>query len=106
MVDPFDIDLLAEAIAALVAGAQAFVVFRWHRVVTIEVDVAADPDVLYRRQAGDVLDVIDEMVDCRRLFGADEHAHARDAHDTASRRHLADRLVGLADRKSTRLNSS
>src|SRR5262245_47779131 len=46
MVQALDVDLLAEAVASLIGGAQPLVLLRRHVVVAVEVRVAADPDVL------------------------------------------------------------
>jgi hypothetical protein len=100
VIEPFDIDLVAEAVAALVTRSETLVVLGRHRVVAVEVHVAADADVLDRRQLGDVVDVIEHVLDRRRFLRPHEHADARDAHDPAGRGHLPNRFVGLAARMS------
>ena len=47
----FDVDLLAKTVAALVARAELPVQLRRHVVVAIEIDVAADAEVLRARSA-------------------------------------------------------
>jgi hypothetical protein len=64
--------------------------------VAVEVYVAADAHVLHRRQADDVVDVIEEVLDGCRLLDADEHSNAGDPHHPARRRHLLDGFVRLA----------
>jgi hypothetical protein len=65
VVDAFDVDLLADPVAAFVAGAQSLVFFRRHVVVAVKVDVAAHADVLDAREFLDVIEMIEEMLDGR-----------------------------------------
>jgi hypothetical protein len=98
MVEPFHVELLAEAVAALVALAQLLVELRRHVVVAVQVDVAAHAHVLDGGQPDHVVEVVEDVLDRRGLLGPDEHPHPGDAHDAALRRHPPDRLVGLAAR--------
>src|SRR5215813_14894974 len=67
VIEPFDVDLLAEAITALVPRAQSFVFFRWHPVIAIKIDVAADAEVLRADQFSDVIEMIERVFYCGRL---------------------------------------
>src|SRR5918999_1407711 len=84
VIDALDVDLLAEAVAPLVAGAQPTVLLGRHVVIAVEVDVAADPEVLRADELGHVIVVIEKVLDRRRLVTLDEHPHAGDAHDAAA----------------------
>src|SRR6185369_10583305 len=98
MIEAFDVDLVAEAVARLVRLLQLLVLIRRHVVVAVQVGVRADADVLDADQLHDVIDVIDDVLDRGRLLVLHEHAHAGDAHHAALHRELADRLVGLEPR--------
>src|SRR5688572_4765171 len=98
MIEALDVDLFAETVTALVTVPQALVLFRTHRVVAIQVDVASHADVLDRSQANHMIDVIEIMLDGRRLLCADEHAYARNAHHAAGRSHLLYSFVRLTPR--------
>ena len=68
-----------------------------HRVgVPHHVEIAADRHVLHAGQPGHVIDVVEHVFDRHRLAVADHEPNHRDPHHAAARRHLPDRLVGLA----------
>src|SRR5690606_13660106 len=98
VIDALDVDLVAERVAVLVAGLEPRVVLGRHVVIAVQVDVAADAEVLYADQVPDIVEVIDVVLDRGRLDVAHEVADARDAHDAARLRHRADRLVRLGAR--------
>src|SRR5262245_51686438 len=96
MINAFDVNLLAESVTAFVSGAQPLVLFRRHIVVTVQINVAAHAEVFDAGYFFDVIEMIQVMLDGRRLIVLDEHPHPRNAHHSARRGHLPDRLIGLA----------
>src|SRR5262245_4722403 len=102
VIEPFDVDLLAEAITALVPRSQSFVLFGWHLVIAIEIDVAADSEVLRSDQFSDVIEMIERVFYCGWLVVFHEHSHAGNSHDAAGRADLPDRFIGFAARVAGR----
>ena len=105
MIDPLDVDLLAKAVAPLVAVLQTLVLVRRHVVVAIEVDVTPQSHVLDPDHLRDVVDVVEEVLDGCRFGGLHEHAHAGDPHDAPCLADRADHFVRLAARMPPRKRS-
>src|SRR5437867_2135280 len=66
VVEPLDVDLLAKAVAPLVARAQLLVHLRRQVVVAVEVDVAADAEVLGTDQLLHVIEVVEDILEIGR----------------------------------------
>ena len=98
MVESFDIDLFTKGVAAFVSGAELLVEIGRHRIVAVKIDVTADAEMLWSNQFPDVIEMIEYVLDRRRLVAFDKHAHPRDADDAARFANLLDRFVSLQTR--------
>ena len=69
-----------------------------HCVVAVEIDIAADAEMLDADELGDVIVMIEDVFDGGGLVGFNEHANVGDAHNAAFGGHCFDGLVGFAAR--------
>src|ERR1035441_3672859 len=67
---------------------------------SVQIDVAPDAGVLHPGQLGQMVDVIQYMLDGDSSRGADKGADHGNSHDASLRRHLPDGFIRLADRKT------
>ena len=67
-------------------------------IVAHQIGVRADTHVVDTDELYHMIDMIDDVLDRRRLLVFDEHAHAGNTHDAALCRELANRLVGFETR--------
>src|SRR5688500_18446389 len=98
VIEPFNIDLLTEAVTAFVPGAESFVELGRHSIVAVKVDVTAHAEMLRPNQFLDVIEVVQNVVHCCRLVSFDKHSHARNSDDAASLSNLLDRLISFQTR--------
>src|SRR5262249_23790477 len=87
MIYPFNIYLLPESITSLVARCKRLVELGRHVVVTVEIDVAADSEMLDAHQLCYVVVMIQIVFDARGLVRLYEHSDAGYSHHATLRRH-------------------
>src|SRR5262249_19723833 len=98
MIEPFHIDLFPETVASFVARSQLAILFRRHRVVTVQIDIASDAKMFGTDQLRHVIEMIEYILDRGRLIHLHKHPHACDSHYAAGGAHLLYRFIWLAAR--------
>src|SRR2546423_3102388 len=98
VVKPFDVDLVAKCVRALVTRLETLVLVRRHLVVAVEIDIAADAEMLGANELSHVVELVEDILDCRWLAPFHEIPHAGDAHDAPRLADGADHVIWLASR--------
>src|SRR5262245_17912341 len=98
MIDSLDIDLLTESVTALITRAQSLIKFRRHCIISVEVNIAADSEMLGANQLRNMIEMVEQVFDRRRFIVLDEHPHTGDAYHAAGGSDLLDCFVALAPR--------